>query len=439
MPSGKRLPDSTKRGSHESEVSRTETSPTEWQQWLRDIVKISETPSTTVKRPDRRPHVRVNILQKEFRALLDTGAVVTVVGSKVAKHLLNCGNTPETVNTIVQLANGCQTRCEKKFTFICEIDGRLNTIEAVYLPNLTSDVIFGIDVLERLNLMTFNIKLDSTPPENVKSLHVVMTQDETTTEADKASSGGARDNLWYERVKECAKFPSKRGPKYALKDGKVYRGFIKKPKGSGSVSKPQWKLCVPADKIGDVLKESHDFASAAHFGVNKTTKVVGESYFWPGWYRMVRRYVQQCKVCQKNKAEQTKPTGELHNRPPRNYYMGFERESRVSGALMRPRFDERREEDAPETAQVHSERMKQFTILYDDVQKNLKSAFIQQAKFCDLRRRDVRYKPGQESLKKSKVLSSAADAITGAIRKGPRGKKLQVDDGRDLRLFDRDD
>src|SRR5436190_1338723 len=65
-----------------------------------------------------------------------------------------------------------------------------------------------------------------------------------------------------------------------------------------------------------VLKETHDSTTAGHFGLNKTAKRVGYSYYWPGWYKDVKWYVRRCQVCQRYKVEQTAPAGQMHYRPP---------------------------------------------------------------------------------------------------------------------------
>lgn len=78
-----------------------------------------------------------------------------------------------------------------------------------------------------------------------------------------------------------------------------------------------WRLCIPSvqDLKDRILREAHDQMTAGHPGSFRTLKKLQENYFWPRMDRDVRRYVSTCELCQRNKARQTKPPGQLHPLP----------------------------------------------------------------------------------------------------------------------------
>ena len=73
------------------------------------------------------------------------------------------------------------------------------------------------------------------------------------------------------------------------------------------------KVYVPKDQQLrlDLIKLHHDTLPAGHPGRFKTLKLVTQNYWWPGMSVMVKRYVQGCDSCQRNKYSREKPYGLL--------------------------------------------------------------------------------------------------------------------------------
>lgn len=72
----------------------------------------------------------------------------------------------------------------------------------------------------------------------------------------------------------------------------------------------RWTLCVPKEKINEVLVEQHD---ETHFGYWKTLRSAQRIYYWPNMHRTIYDYVGQCQECKQIKASNEKtrvPTGE---------------------------------------------------------------------------------------------------------------------------------
>ena len=65
----------------------------------------------------------------------------------------------------------------------------------------------------------------------------------------------------------------------------------------------QGKLVLPKDSplVGMILKEHHDSKMAGHGGMLKTQKRIGELFYWKGMMTDIRRYVQACQTCQRQK------------------------------------------------------------------------------------------------------------------------------------------
>ncbi|KAF9423381.1 hypothetical protein HW555_001190 [Spodoptera exigua] len=65
-----------------------------------------------------------------------------------------------------------------------------------------------------------------------------------------------------------------------------------------------WKLFVPNELRGKVIKECHDEVKAGHLGVRKTAFRVKQFYYWPNVIQDVKQYIKSCETCARFK---TKP------------------------------------------------------------------------------------------------------------------------------------
>jgi hypothetical protein len=62
------------------------------------------------------------------------------------------------------------------------------------------------------------------------------------------------------------------------------------------------QLCIPNCSMREnLLKEKHSGGLAGHFGHDKTFAKLSESYFWPGMWSKVKRFVDRCMICQHSK------------------------------------------------------------------------------------------------------------------------------------------
>ena len=59
------------------------------------------------------------------------------------------------------------------------------------------------------------------------------------------------------------------------------------------------QLCVPKQMRSTILALAHDIPMAGHMGIGKTSDRVTSSFFWPGMFGDVKRFVQSCSQCQR--------------------------------------------------------------------------------------------------------------------------------------------
>lgn len=114
---------------------------------------------------------------------------------------------------------------------------------------------------------------------------------------------------WYERTFKKVQENIQKYPDFQIVDGRLFKHIARK---SNISDYPQWKLCIPNDRIKEILEESHDDVAAGHLGVHKTTKRVQQNYYWPGMARDIRRYIRSCNICGKYKVEQVKRAGLMY-------------------------------------------------------------------------------------------------------------------------------
>jgi hypothetical protein len=65
-----------------------------------------------------------------------------------------------------------------------------------------------------------------------------------------------------------------------------------------------------------LLRDAHDSAYGAHFGLDKTYARLVSSWYWPGMYAQTRCFVQSCHACLGNKSSNRAPAGLARPLPP---------------------------------------------------------------------------------------------------------------------------
>ena len=73
------------------------------------------------------------------------------------------------------------------------------------------------------------------------------------------------------------------------------------------------KVYVPKDKRlrAEVIQLHHDMPVGGHGGQWKMTELVTRNFWWPGVTKEVKKYVEECNTCQRNKNRTEAPAGKL--------------------------------------------------------------------------------------------------------------------------------
>jgi hypothetical protein len=58
-------------------------------------------------------------------------------------------------------------------------------------------------------------------------------------------------------------------------------------------------------------KRHHDDIREGHPGIARTVEKIQRTFYFPGMYRKVKRYIKQCDSCERNKNDYMKPTGKM--------------------------------------------------------------------------------------------------------------------------------
>lgn len=94
---------------------------------------------------------------------------------------------------------------------------------------------------------------------------------------------------------------------YVLRDGLLFRKVL-----TGNEERELY--VVPKAMRKSIVIRYHDLAS--HFGIDKTTHLIGQFYFFPKMRRYVRMHIQNCIECILSKRKFGRREGELHPIPP---------------------------------------------------------------------------------------------------------------------------
>jgi len=73
------------------------------------------------------------------------------------------------------------------------------------------------------------------------------------------------------------------------------------------------KVYVPKDENlwAEIIRLHHDTPIGGHGGQWKTVELITRNFWWPGVTKEVKRYVEGCDACQRNKNRIEQPAGKL--------------------------------------------------------------------------------------------------------------------------------
>lgn len=116
-------------------------------------------------------------------------------------------------------------------------------------------------------------------------------------------------SLWYQVKLDEVNTKPETCPDYQIIAGQLYYHKFDNLELMNGDDYYSWKLVPKMEQIQTVLKENHDAEQSAHLGVIKTFKRIARSYFWPGYFQDVTKYVKNCRICQTCKPKTGKTPG----------------------------------------------------------------------------------------------------------------------------------
>jgi len=80
-----------------------------------------------------------------------------------------------------------------------------------------------------------------------------------------------------------------------------------------SIMYQEEKVYVPKDKKlrAEIIRLHHDTPIGGHEGQWKMVELVTRNFWWPGVTKKVKRYIEGCDACQRNKNRTEQPAGKL--------------------------------------------------------------------------------------------------------------------------------
>jgi len=118
---------------------------------------------------------------------------------------------------------------------------------------------------------------------------------------------------WYRRTYKAVQENPEQFPNYRIYNRTLFRHILHSLNKDDTGE--EWKICVPANKREQMLRDNHDTPTAGHLGITKTIARLARVYYWPGMFRDAARYVTDCKTCISYKTSQRGPPGKMHATP----------------------------------------------------------------------------------------------------------------------------
>jgi len=94
----------------------------------------------------------ISILGRRYKALLDSGSMKSFVSTAVEKHCYANHYRPQDTGIPIRLANGAETAVDAWYNIPVEIGQVKTTQQFGVMPDLTVDVLIGVDILAQLGI-----------------------------------------------------------------------------------------------------------------------------------------------------------------------------------------------------------------------------------------------------------------------------------------------
>jgi len=131
------------------------TTKEEWKEWLREVELFCNTIYPLHREVnDSRPYLIVNVLGRQMRGLVDSGASRTIVGEKGWRILQELGFAgPHVSPQEVRIADGRRCKVEAMIDVPFELNQVVKIISVLVVPSVSQSLILGTDFLRAMSLV----------------------------------------------------------------------------------------------------------------------------------------------------------------------------------------------------------------------------------------------------------------------------------------------
>lgn len=103
---------------------------------------------------DPRPFTKVEIFERNFQTLTDTGTPISLISDEVASFLFAQGVKFQKERYNMKLENGMSIPITGIYKFYCTINGKEREVKMANLPFLITPLVLGMDLIMLLDLIT---------------------------------------------------------------------------------------------------------------------------------------------------------------------------------------------------------------------------------------------------------------------------------------------
>lgn len=150
-------------------------------------------------------------------------------------------------------------------------------------------------------------------PDALSRMYEDDESEETPISSIEPSDSRTKDKWYDQLVTQVLEKPTAH-PYFKIVAGHLYHYRLDPTLEDILDDQDAWKMVLRADKIPQVLRESHCEPPAGHLGRRKTYERIARYFYWKNMYREVSRFVRACTVCQQCKVEQLVPGGLMGKR-----------------------------------------------------------------------------------------------------------------------------
>lgn len=110
-----------------------------------------------------RPHVSVQVLGKNFVALMDSGSSVSLLSSDIAAYLVSFGLKPQIDDVELRTADGTIHPATKYFDVPISFNGDIKVVKCLHVPSMSGKLLLGMNFWDKFDIVPVQKGRDALP------------------------------------------------------------------------------------------------------------------------------------------------------------------------------------------------------------------------------------------------------------------------------------